>query len=1404
MAKLIPVTANASGYYADFGTGLPPTAIDGAFGTAWSSLKTGNAIAGEVFALIFDQPVTPKRFEFWLSSWGRSVQIGYADAYSNNKSDYTILTSVDTVQPDAAGNTWVTPSANTTKNVIALPDNNVAARVWMFCAPTMGSTVYVGAMNSSAGNVSVDRLRIREIELFDAVQDGPAVNPKVPNIVPVSPWTASPANWTRTEFSSVGSFSFTPREDTVLMLVIAQGGGAAGRVRADLGANPTPTTGLAGGDAIVSNAQGAILLAPGGRVPTIPGAITGPQNTFENWIRYTDLSARAGGTVSSLVAPAGGRTTLNTGVAGAAWTLASISSNAPATSATQSFTGANPATQLTWEFANGGVRQNTTGLSLSSLNASVTLRFKAVEGQAINVTYISTAGSKPFTATLNGVVVDQRTLSTSSSTVAYVAMESGDQTLIVTMTGSPTGTLGLSRLSFGEFGSPGGYSGASGRSGHVYLMPTPLNIVVPAGGVGQAGGQAVTAAQNGTFGSGGAVGGDGGNGAVIVYEYRGVLVSTSPPEYNLVNYNVATAELAGLYRTDYVGQGIATKQNYTHKLRPRTKNVLVIMSGCGGGNSQLINVVLPEITNDPAIVSAGSKTFTAGSGASSYRALSGSYIMPESGRGGIFSANAETIWQSDGLSSGPSALGRSIGIFSSYGSSRDGIYTGTNTSTTQSGGSGSGAFIYLSESDLQSRTIDVQVPGQGDGPGTRQNYGYPGVVSIFETESDIGPQITQLSSQTLIKNAQSATWITHVTEQALIKNPQTATQITQISEQALIKEKQVGTQITQVVEQVLVRESDLLTNPLQLSYAAIAYIVDAPDPQTAITQVSEQALIRDKQAPTQITQNVQQILLKALLAQYRTTQVTQQILVAENPSVFWLNFGNLEYPMKDVLYDSRTARATSVPQGAYIQLEGAFAPGSYMLVNGVNVGLSSPVKENDQVQLHSGVSNYWQLSINVYAYYTTNGEVTREMIGRWNVIQPNLSPVKPRAYSMVYTNRNWILLKNGYATAMLVSRFSKANAVVGKLVAVLFAGARTMIGTSLTPVRHAVNYGKNSLTQEISKVYHRLATGAASIITQAQDSYNDITFDSGAGITVARFEMGTKFPQTYYGMGNVADTAIVAPIGASALAGLEAEISIAYTGETLQEFDAIPTGNTAGVDIAFERSNDGYMELTDFHFEYNAVGKSFSDVQEYIAMVSTGFAAPFYMGFTDTIAYSVLGSFEYINFQAGGLGFWNMPTDTAELSQAKMVLMQLFPAEKSIGHSEFVSRTPETHGAHDFHNFTSTPITAGVGISKFQQSVIKRVERVTHVQIDWVRVKAQMGVGKNTPYRPAQAINGRGKASLYMGFDTLADVRDYTSNYSDVTTLQMYNGYAYNVGVDKSFVCEIYFNGPISGLIRGG
>lgn len=1427
MAKLIG-TANASGFYADFGTGRPETALDGKFETGWSSQKTYNATAGELFALIFDQPVTPKRFEFWMNSWGRSIQIGYADTFSTSKTDYTILRSIDTVAADSAGRPWVGAASNRSqKNIIALPDNTVAARVWMFSTVTMGSTIYVGSMGSTATNTSVDRLRIREVDVYDTLTQEDGRNPKVPGTQPVAPWTATPAFFKRTEFLNPGNFSFTPDPDTTAIMVIAQGAGGGGIIQTlkDDSANTVPAG--PGGATIVRRTNGDQLIAAnGGSAPTA-GQATFP--TISDWLKPpATLAASNGSTVAGFVSAAGGSNSLGAN-GGTGFTYEQTSKIATVNFRDLSDNTLPPTANSGW------VRDTTYGWRSNnkSHNSSSYVIFASapyLKSQQISFSWGVSSENTYDKLTIrillpSGQSTDWLVVSgVQSSTSLYTIPSDGMYGFQFIYTKDSSNSSGLDQAWVGGVVSSVGYrasslGGGAGGAASLLMLAEPLEFSIGAGGVGSPADHAVTSAQNGTKGSGGAGGGNGGNGAVIVYEYKGLLTYDSPLQYNLTNFNVAPVEMQGIYRTDYVGQGVSTTQNYVHKLRPRTRNVLVLMAGCGGGNAQIVNIAYPQITNDPAIVAIGARRYTAGSGSSSYRETSGSYWGAVAGRGGMFVSDDETIWRANGsFSSYPANL---TAIFSSYGSSREGTWANGNTaSQTYSGGSGAAALIFAGGDALGDRTITIQVPGAGDGPGVAYAQGYPGVVVIYETESDIGPYTTQISQQTLVKDVPHPdTLISQTSEQVLVKEKQVGTRITQNNQQVLVKEKQVGTQITQVAEQVLIRESDNANNPLQISYAAMAYIIDAPDPTTAITQNNQQVLLRDKQGPTNSTQLAQQILLKAFPATFRFTQVTQQILVAENPSVFFMNFGNLEYPLKNYLYDSREARATSVPDGAYIQLEGAFAEGSYMVVNGVNVGLSSPVKNNDRVQLHSGVTNYWQLSINVYAYYMVNGEVTREMVGRWNIIQPELSPQKPRAYSVYYTNKQWLITKTKYSTGTITSIFTKARTALSNVMQVLvgkgntalanardavYNGANTSLLDAIKPVKSAAQFAVYSMQSKASQVYHRLAAGMDSIVTktyakeadaskfsfiQATDAKHGITFDSGVGVGAQYYEMDVQ--QSQAGFGDLE------------LVGFEALPPATNLYENMEFIDS-PLG-TGATDLAFDPLPLGSTVPVDQDFDYVQVGKSYSDTQEYEAMLTTGFASTFEMGFTDTIAYSVLNSFDFVGVRSGGTGFWIVPLDTADITRPKMSLMQMFPAEKSHNHTEFVQQTPEAHGAHEFYNFSTTPIFAGApGNATFTTGIIRRVEHAVPVQIGWVRVKAQMGVYKNTPYRPAQIATGRGNASLYQGFDTHNDVLDFTANYSGVTTLQKFNGYVYNLDVDKTFVCEVYYNGPISGLMQGG
>jgi len=1393
MAKLTGATAYATTYYTA-GSGSPPNlAIDGKSNTRWESNSTGGDAIKEVFVLGFAQPVTPKQIRLLLGTWGPDLRIGYSHEGGTVKANYTEIKGITFASEpnDSRGNPWVYGPSGAdlnTQNVILLPDNQIAAKFWgIWFTSTTG----------------IDRVRIWEISMYDTVGDEGA-NPTLPTVLPTSPFLSTPVGWKRTEYSTVGQFTHVPESATKLMLIAAQGAGAGGFVNLNLDGSVAPATAFQGGDAVVATAAGNVLIAPGAVSYTAAEASLQYSGKTEfDWINYADFATRSSSRIAAGndAGAAGGLADIG-GVAGVAYKLTPQITNS-GMGATNNFRTADAAVPVTLQnFTRGsadGYRSDAVAVGTECL---LEMTFNAYAGQVITVSY-GKGGSSTSFGTVNVYVNDQLLASDASSylggkSVAYTVTQNGPVTVkqTCTRTGSNAAAyVYLSAVLITGVGQGGSFGGASGRQSRVVMAPATLSLTVPKGGIGQPAGQTLTSEHSGTRGSGGSSGGNGGDGVIVVYEYQGFMAYSEPADYSLANYNVATNPLPGVYRTDYVGRGIASKQNYVHKLRPSTKNVLVLMSGCGGGNAQLINAVLPEIYSDPAIVSTNQKTFTAGSGVSSPRELSGGYIWSRPGKVGEFSSNSETIWQSNGVANQYFSSG--LGIFSNYGYSRAGQYTGTNTSTVYSGGSGAAAFFMLTEADIVDRTINIQVPGQGDAGGTPQAYGYPGVVVIYETESIPSLKVTQLVEQILMKDVVPSTYVT------------------QTPELMLKKDGAANTQVTQTPELILVKEGEQ-NNSLQVSYANVGFIVEAGDPETWITQTSEQLLVKQGSTNTQVTQSAEMILARTPRIPYRMTQLAELVFVSEIPSVFWLNFGEVADPVKDRMYTSLTGRATSVQPGAYIQLEGPIAKGTTMFVNDVDVGLSSPIANNDRVRIVGGIPNWWQPSINVYTYYLTNGEVTREQVGMWLFKHPVRVPTKPRAYSMT-TSPRWILVKSYSSTATILSIFTKAriavhnlNAlasssysrigpVVGTLIVKLNA-AKYSMGQKVSQSYHAM--AKDSLGPVVSQSYHALSKAFDAVMASAQISQfiqddfiptknyfgqNVVTFDSGIGVGAAYYEMTVEQLQASYGLTAQNSSLEVASPGAALLENAAfLEAAVGYS-DVDQEYNAVPQGTVVPVDQ---------------DFDYVPVGKSYSDTQEYEAMITTGFASTFTMGFTDTIAYSVLGSSDYTRYLSGNTGVWDV---SMYIVRPKMTLAQMFPAERSFGHTELVGKTAEVHSAHEFHNFRTTPIYAGaVGVSTYQTGIVKRVEKVVQVQINWVRVKAQMGVYKNTPYRPAQIATGRGKASLYMGFDTTADAKDFTANYSGVKILQKFNGYVYNLDVDKTFVCEIYYNGPISGLIQGG
>uniref|UniRef100_A0AB39CDV5 F5/8 type C domain-containing protein n=1 Tax=Pseudomonas phage HRDY3 TaxID=3236930 RepID=A0AB39CDV5_9VIRU len=1374
MAKLTGATAQAATAHNDFGPSAA-SAIDGNTGTGWASGNTYGNTTSEMFALVFPTPVTVKMIKVMFYSWSRNIKIGYADTYSNSHAAYTVIQDIDATAGavDDLGVAWAYQNTNASMdlaNTITIPGQDVAARVWAVFTDDATS----GPLSRTGG--TVDRLRILEIEMYDDGAGSIAINPKPPATVPVLPFTAAtPVGWTKTEFSAPGIHNFTPAADTTMLLVVGQGAGAAGRVYAALDGSPTPSSGISGGDTFVTTAKGEILRAPGGKTNVLADVISGIGKHEDNWLRYVDSNARAGSIALSSAAPAGGQSYLQ-GTQGAAFTLATQQTNAPADTASNAFTGPSPTTKLTWEFTGSAARQNTTGLSLFASGASVTLNFKGIENQTVSLNIPATSGSKPYSISLNGEVVTTGNPGSGSSVVNVVLKSTGDQTLVVTMTGSPSGTLAISSLSFGNFGYAGSQSGASGRTGQVYLLPTELTLTVGAGGVGQAGGQAVTSAQNGQRGSGGAAGGNGGDGVVIVYEFKNQPRYEVPPQPLFTNLN-KTGEIAGIYRTDYIGGRFSGAEqqfvSYMHKLRERTKTVFAIMVGAGGpiGASGV-----PISYTAPTKLIFGASEYVASSGTAPY--------LNNGGAGGDFSPTEKALFSATGAggvnsSQGSAAPDQSV-IVGSYGRA-----SSNTPGSVGGGGYGGYALIHL-DNISENRTIELQVAS------TMGTYGFyytnmPGAVFIFETESEYGPFISQLA------------------ELVLKRETIAGTNVTQVPELILKKEFLAATTVTQVPELILKRESDA-SNPLQVSHAAAVFVVDQTDPETAISQTPELILKREAPGGTQISQAVEQVFMRMGNLPYRISQLPQLLLLSEIPTIFWLNFGTLVNPVRFQLYTSLIGRATSVQPGAYIQLESPHAEGTTLIVNGVEVGLSSPVVNNDQVAIKGGVTNFWQKEMNVYTYYTKNGQIARELVGTWKIQQPDLTPTKGRAYGEYAKVSGWILLRQNYGMVTLQSVVGKSLSVIGRTLVAVYTSSRSALaslGQLVTSANAAVFRGPDSVVSKalatvfrgpdamVNKANTQTAKGADSVIASAHVQAENSVISGWINAQVNDGKGKTEF-----------DDGVSAGVGTI---DMSSERSFAAQVE-YENTDFIPTEvNYGKADDDFEIGGPVNYGKKDQKFELLEVGKVVGEYQEYTPMISTGFAQTFRMGFMDTIAYSVLTDQNYERGVGQGTGAWIVPLGYAELAKAKFGIVEMWPAEKGANHSEFVDRDTYKEGAHDFHNFSSSAFIQKIGISEFEMYANKRVESVQlSTPVTWVRAIAEMGVARLTPFIAAQSVNGRGAASLYMGFDTLQDVTDYTSQYAGVTTLQMYNGYVYNLAVDKTFVCEIYYNGPISGLIQGG
>jgi hypothetical protein len=1373
-------TAICSSQYNDFGT--VAAVNDGNTGTGWSGGNAGGNSVLDWVALQFSKSTKVQKLDVFIYSWGKTIVVGYANSLPTAKTDFTVVRTIDITQTplDDIGVPW----ARNTRNTILLPSNNAFAPIWG-----------VWTNDSSAnplgvGGGGVDRVRMMELNMYSDGQAAPlptppGPNPKPPSGSPSVPFATTPAGWTRTEIAVNGSGTFTPDPYTTLIAVGLQGAGSGGRVNVSLTGQTTPNNAtLNGGDTFISNASGVIARAPGGVGSAIPFAskFAGDIGTPCDWLRAVDNNGRAGATtaVGSNVGTAGGQSFIN-GVAGTAITLAAQDTNGAVT-ATTTFTGA-AALPFTPTFVNAA-RNSGTGLTTAialatagtpTQTASIEFSFKGYAGQVVTLNFyhlIPNAQSSGTYKLNNDAPVPLNVSSGTTVSPSFPLSADGTQTIRFDLsTTATTGTIPriqVSSMQLTGVGQAGGSSGASGRTAAFFFLPDgPFNYTVGKGGIGQAGGQTVTAATHGTRGSGGGTGGNGGDGVLVIYEYKSPLPLETAPQPLFATYNqILTTEVQAAYRSNYVGQasnvagqGWGSQTAFTHKLRPRTKNVLVLMTG-PGGQWRSSNPPLEPDQSLPTVLTSGSLSNTAESG------WTGKTFGGSTGNGGIggnmqdasnvlFGATGTT-----GGSTGNSTPNTSV-IAGGYGSGGQSSYL----SIAGGGCGGYGLVIIPASAFPADRTLSLLLGNTGTSAS-------PGAIFLFETETENSPFITQLTESILRKEANAATAITQSAEQILLKNTNAATTV------------------SQSVEQIIYKESES-TNNLQVSHANIAFVVDADDPATAISQAAESVLIRSGPAQTLVTQSTEQVFMRTATLPFRITQMAELVFAAELPSIFWLNFGTIQYPLVKKFYDSQIGRATSVQPGAYIQLESPHLEGTTLVVNGVEVGLSSPIANNDQVLIRGGITNFYQTEMNVYTYYTKNGTIARELVGQWKFTREPLTPTHSRKYSVPYTNTNWIKTGNSFGLANIVSVWTQAKSQLGAVLSAAMASGRSALA-SLTGVfskaMASMFGGKGAI---VSQNNHATAQGAESIITKADAalSTHDAANTAAPHANLQAWDGYTQMQAGY-------DT-VDLPEFERSFDHIDHYENVNFVGDHQVGF---------GLTLAVEYKMIGPVGYgtVQKEYEYNAVGKSYSSEQQYTAIYNSGSGKPFSMTAIGTIAYSVLVSTTYTKNSGVGTGNWLMPTGQADVAKTGFGFVVMNQAERAIAHPHLADRTVEQGANHNQGYFETSPIMHKVGFGNFDQTVVK--SSVNSGAVDRIVIHTQHYLARAnlTAYRPAEAISGRGKASLYMGFDTLQDVQDYTEQYSGVTTLAAYNGYVYNLAVDKSFVCEIYFNGPVSGLIQGG
>lgn len=1429
---------------------------DGNKATYCSSANTySGALGNDFMGIKFNAPVTVAEIIATFNTWGRWVNLRVWTSYlaTPTIANTTFVKLIDTINDvDADGRAF-------TSGVDHRLPLGLATPIYGFIIAGVGGTSpYIGPLSLNNSGGYTDRMRMFEIAWHDALVPNPITEftaRKLPGSLtpPTAPFGADQGVWKCTSILSPGDNSFTPRPDTTAMFVVGFGGGGGGLITT--GKNNVAATD--GGDSSVLLDGIPIFTLAGGKA-ALRAALTAPVNkgagAFGNWLSQPSLiSAGSVGTENAVTSSAGGAGGTSLGAGGTGFTMP-----APDASVYQpagSYVFATTQVPVGFVIDQGGWTYSSANSyrANSSVTGTVSL-FMTIKAQVgvtltFNFTHnLQSSGGPRGQIYVNGALqYTENSLGVLNRSINYVTTVNGDQVIefrypaVAAYAGSYMAVTSLVVAANYVIGSGG--SGAESRSLVLLNDPSngPIVFRVGAAGVGSADGITVPGSAVGVNGSGGAGGANGSSGGFYVYETNASLL------YELTRMTLGkNAPFAsphgqpGCFATRYVGPPAGASlaalpeatYTFTHRLRPLTKTVYAIVVGPGGAGGAANSSARPSYQCNPTILSSSKMTLTAGGGFSPSASITNG---GSAGPGGVPSLVGLDAPSENGVPGDTPATGnKSSGVTGGYGNGAAGNNYINNGQLVYGAGDGSSGAIIMAafRPDLTDDGV-VNITINNAGRGANAGSAGPGAVIFYEFETEFGALVSGNTEMLFIAEGKADVRSTQLPQ--LVFQQSKLENVNVSGNQQLIfkKDKLADNQISQLAQQVLRKDND--TPELRVALMQTIFVFE-DDPSNVFTsQNAELVLTRSLTPAFNITQNAQQILIRARTSEFRFTQTAQLLHIKESPSKFWLRFGVLEYPLKKILYMSDIARATNVAAGTYIQLEGNLPPGSTMIINDVEVGLSSPVKSNDRVQLKAGVMNYFTTAINVYKYEPVNGNINRELVGTWAVTQPVLSPMVTKTYYAKYTYGTTRTV-HGLALSSLIPMFVKNLAMYGKLVEALATSAMQQAAkftaefTSAKSLRANVDWMVTKAEHQLvhqgdyEQVSHKMKTNEIAGYLGVKTHPELVKFVGVDHLYVAdsRFaQYDADYAPAYAEKANVPLTTLT-PKTHPELVKVDYEQTAKPNGAFVDSeyvFADYNSMNVWGTILTAMKTHD---HLATFKLD------TFRD-HTYSATAPVSFdggakanQALFIYGTMPTIAYSAFTDAFYDRaLTQGNISNVERQFDHYMPSGHNPVQMNqdhFAPAGYGLTgiSAEFVQRAM-------FHEFTyanekqttksKTFANAGEKRATGSGSLVPKGAVAYEIArrysglaaIAPMFTKAQNGKATLFPTAaPKELVNALSRASTYMGFDTQQAALDFTENFADVVIKAKYNGYVYTLKVDQTFMCEIYSNMPVKGLIQGG